>query len=107
MRSGVLRKRVTLQAESRTDDGAGGYALSWTDVATVWAEIAPLGGREAFAAHRLEARVTHRVRLRYREGITADMRLVMGSRVFNIRAVLNEGERNRWLDLLAEEGVAA
>lgn len=107
MRIGDLRKRVTIQSETPTSDNAGGYALAWTDVATVWAEIEPLGGNEVFAAQHLEGHVTHRVTMRYRGGVTTDMRLTCGSRAFNIRAVLNTDERNRWIELLVEEGAAA
>lgn len=38
--------------------------------------------------------------------MTTAMRLKFGARVFNIRAVINRGERNRLLELLCEEGVA-
>ena len=50
--------------------------------------------------------MSHRIRMRYRPDITPANRLRLGTRVFNIRAILNEGERNRWLTILAEEGVA-
>lgn len=104
MRIGELRKLVTIQGESSTPDDAGGYVLSWTNLATAWAEITALNGREVYTAQHLEGRVTHRVTMRYRAGVTTDMRLTCGSRVFNIRAVMNSDERNRWLELLVEEG---
>ncbi|MDD3371564.1 MAG: phage head closure protein [Alphaproteobacteria bacterium] len=109
MKTGKLRKRIAVQAEQRTDDGAGGYALAWTTLATVWANVEPLRGNENYTHGRLEGRVTHRITLRWRDDlpVTTDMRLLMDSRVFNVRAVLNEGERNRWTVILAEEGVAA
>ena len=50
--------------------------------------------------------MTHRVKIRYRAGVTAKMRLTFGARVFNIRGVINAGERDRTLELLCEEGVA-
>ena len=106
MRIGELRKRVTIQAETPTTDNAGGYALGWTDVATVWADIRPLTGNEAFTAEHLEGLVTHRVTMRYVTGITTDMRVTYNSRAFNIRAVLNTDERNQWTELLVEEGAA-
>jgi SPP1 family predicted phage head-tail adaptor len=106
MNSGSLRKRVTLQAETPSTDSAGGYALVWTDVMTVWAEIIPASGQKIFTDGHLEGHVTHRVTMRYQSGITTDMRLTCNGRVFNIRSVLNSGESNRWLELLVVEGVA-
>lgn len=103
---GRLRQRVTIQQESRVDDGAGGYALSWQDVAVVWAAVEPTGGREIVFAGRVEARVTHRVILRYRADVTAAMRVVYDGRAFAVRAVVNLGERDRFTQLLVEEGGA-
>lgn len=104
-----LRHRVALEAEAPAPDGGGGQGDPWaaaTTVATLRACITPLRGRERLQAQQLEAGVTHRILLRYRPGVTARQRLRYGARVFNIRAVINVEERNRWLEILAEEGVA-
>ncbi len=42
----------------------------------------------------------------YRAGVAPKQRLLFGARTLNIRAVVNPDERNRWLELLCEEGVA-
>jgi SPP1 family predicted phage head-tail adaptor len=108
MRIGELRKQIVVQQEQQTPDGAGGYALAWTTLATVWADIAPVSGKEVFASGHLEGRVTHKVTLRWRAdiNITSDMRIVYSSRAFNILAVLNGDERNRFAEILVEEGGA-
>ena len=105
MRIGDLRKRVTIEAEAQTADGAGGYALAWTTIATVWGEIQPITGKKLFFAQHLEGRVTHHVTLRWDPdvAITTDMRVSYNSRLFNIHAVNNTGETNRWAELLVEE----
>jgi SPP1 family predicted phage head-tail adaptor len=101
-----LRHRVVIQSELASADGAGGYSLSWNFIATVWASVTPLSGREILAGQRLESRITHRIRMRYRSDITvtSSTRLSWNGRTFNIRAVINPGQRNRWLELLVEEG---
>lgn len=104
---GSLRARIVIQQEARTPDGAGGYALAWSDVVSLWARIEPVSGRETLQGARLESRVTHRITIRYRSGVDAGMRALYGSRIFNIRAVINPGEDNRHLRLLAEEGGAS
>lgn len=109
MSIGALRHRVTIEAENASPDGAGGLTDPWANpiqVATVWAEITPLTGDERLQAMRLEDRVSHRIRIRYRADVTAQHRLRLGTRIFNIRSVINESERDRWLTVLAEEGVA-
>lgn len=108
MRIGELRKQITIQAETPTGDGAGGYALAWMNIASAWADITPLSGNEVFTAQHLEGHATHRVTMRYRSdiAITTDMRIIYNSRVFNIRSVLNIDERNQWTEMLVEEGGA-
>jgi len=106
MKIGAMRKQVVVQAEQPTADGAGGYALAWAAVATVWAEIKPVSGREILMAGQQQGRVTHKIIMRWRKdfALTTDMRLLCGARVFNIRSIINEGERDRQATLLVEEG---
>lgn len=108
MKIGALGKRIALQAEERTPDGAGGYALAWTTLAALWANIQPLSGREVFSAGHLESRVTHKITFRWQSGLTptASMRVLYKTRTFNIRAVLNADEADRWTVLFVEEGSA-
>lgn len=105
---GGMRRRLELQQEVRTPDGGGGYTVNWSTVATVWAEVEPISGRERFEAMRLQGEVTHRIVVRHRRDLTPDhtWRLRLGSRSFNVRAVINQGERDRFLELLCQEGVA-
>ena len=106
LKAGRLRHRVTLQSAADTADGGGGFTTVWSDVATVWASIEPLKGRERLFAQQLESPVSHRVTLRHRSGVTTAMRVKFGSRILNIRSVINAEERDRALELLCEEGVA-
>jgi SPP1 family predicted phage head-tail adaptor len=104
-RIGKLRHRVTIQEETRVDDGMGGFAKTWADVATVWARVSPLSGREVLQAQQLSQRVTHKVEMRERT-IDEGNRLLYGTRGLNIRVVRNVGERDRHTEIMAEEGAA-
>lgn len=99
-----LRQRLTLQTEVQTPDSAGGYVRTWEDIADLWAEIIPVSGRERLFGGQLQSEISHRIVLRYRDGITAGQRLVFENRAFNIRYVSNTMEANETLELLAEEG---
>lgn len=101
-----LRHKMSLQEEIRTADGAGGFVRSWKTLTEIWAEIRTLSGRESFFADKLESAVSHKILVRYREGVAAGQRLVHESRVFNIRYVANLHSDNEVLELLVEEGVA-
>lgn len=100
-----LRHRVTLQQPALTPDTLGGYVKTWEDVAELWAAIEPYEarGRERQNAGKKESRVQHRVTLRYRSGVTPDMRLLHGARALSILSVVNAGEAGERLVLLAEE----
>lgn len=101
MRSGTLNKRVTIQSPTTpTSDGAGGTIATepWTDLATVWASVSPLTGRETLQAQAVEAETTHRVTIRYRDCVTARSRILLGERVFKITAPPRDtDERHREL----------
>lgn len=104
MRAGTLRHRVTIQQLSAdTKDADGRPAGSWQDVATVWAAVEPLRGREFWEAAAQQSEVTIRVRIRYRAGITAAMRVKFGDRLLEIVHSINVDERNRELHLMCRE----
>lgn len=106
MRAGRLNKRVTIQKLVEAADGYGDVTeTATTNVATVWASVEPLTGREFIEAKAYSADVTHRVRMRYLSGITSKHQLRLGTRRLNIEAVINVGERNRELELMCKEAV--
>ncbi len=100
-----MRHRLTLETPVETQGPDGSMTISWVPFATVWGSVEPLLGREWFDAQREQADVSHRVRMRFLAGVTHTMRVVWGSRVFEIESVLNAGERNRELVLMCRESV--
>jgi len=105
IRAGELRHRVTIQQKSVTRNTLGEEVVTWQDVATVWADVQPLSGKEYFDAQQVNAEVTVRIRIRYRTGVKPEMRVVFGSRVFDIQAVINVDGRNQELQLMCKEAV--
>lgn len=109
MDSGKLRHKVSLQSlveGSPNLKPSGEPDAVWTDVLTnVSASIEPLRGRELFAAQEHHSEVTTRIRIRYRDGVTAAQRVKFGTRVLNILAVLNREERDIELELMCSEGL--
>jgi len=105
-RLGALRHRVTIEAPTRTADEGGGAVIAWQAVASVWAEIQPKSGREVFESDQLGGRVTHDVRLRFRDDVTAKMRILNAGRLFDIRYVARVGMHGQWLICACEEMTA-
>lgn len=102
-----LRHRIDLQIKSTTvDSNYGGETDSWSNLATsVAAEILPLSGREFVAAQAIQSGVTSKVTIRYRNGLTAAMRIVHGSDIYDIKAVLPDPTLSRHITFLCEVGV--
>lgn len=110
LRAGQLNRRITLQRQSTVQDSFGGPVRTWLNVATVWADIQPLTGRELESAQRMASEISHQITVRYQVSLT-DTRVVSGyralykARSFNIHAALNEDESNVLITLLASEGL--
>lgn len=103
MRAGRLRKRVILQRPVETQGDTGGVTTTWVDVATVWAGVEPLRGREYESARARNAETTHRLVLRHRDDILQTWRIAFGGRIFRIDELLNIDERNREVQIRATE----
>jgi SPP1 family predicted phage head-tail adaptor len=99
----ALRHRLALERPERVSDEAGGFAQTWVEEAELWADLRPVRGREDVEAGRLAGAVTHEIALRWRAGVLPEMRFRRQSRVFHIQAVIDSGERLRWLKCLCEE----
>lgn len=73
-----LNKRITILRPPSPDetDEAGQPIDDWHPVATVWAAIIPLRGRELESARQIHAEVTTRIEMRYRKGIDPTMKAI-------------------------------
>ncbi len=103
MRAGKLRHWITIQTRTDTMDSYGEPIPAWTIFDQVWASIEPITGREYFASKETRSQSTHRIRIRYRSGITTKMRISWDSRLFDIESILNTEERDRELVLMCVE----
>lgn len=76
----------------------------WTTIGRPWAKITPIAGREFYAAEQAQSEVTHKIDIRYRPGVTADMRLKLGKRIFTIVGKpIDWEERHESLLIMARE----
>jgi SPP1 family predicted phage head-tail adaptor len=101
--AGRLRERVTIEAFAGVADGLGGQTDAWQRVATVWADVLPLAGREAMVAGAMTGIEPYRVELRRRAGLTPQHRLSWRGRQLNIRSVFDQAPDRTVV--LAEAGV--
>ena len=90
MRIGELKDRVKLQRKVASRNTFGEEVVSWVDVATLWAAVKPLSGREIMSQGRAEALVTYRVMLRRRPDLTPEMRVLWGGRTLAIQSATHD-----------------
>ncbi len=107
-----LTRSLVLEARERTPDGAGGFAESWVKVGTLWASVTARVAREDFLGAVTRPRVRYRIVVRGAPVGAArrprpDQRLRDGARIFDILTVTEADPAGRYLDILAEEGLAA
>ena len=103
MNIGSLKKRIEIQAQQKTPDGMGGFTTAWVTLYTVDAAIWDATGNERNQANATTLIITHRIRIRYKQGLKASYRLKYGLRYFNIVSIVNPNEANKILDILAKE----
>ena len=94
MKSGTLNRRVTIQAPAAGQDANGDPVTGFTDVATVWASVDDISGREFLSATAGQNKVNTKIGIRYRPGILPSMRVVYGLDNYNIEAVLGQDKRS-------------
>lgn len=104
--AGQLRTRMVLEDPVETPDGQGGFALTWTERATVWAALEPAGGRAELYADRAATLSTHRIWLRYRDDVRPGQRLRRDARPYRIDQAEDADGTHRYLIVRATEEFA-
>lgn len=102
VQAGKFKHRVTLQAPGTTQDELGQPIPGWTDVATLWADIRMKSGLESIKAGAPVSVAQASIRVRYRAGITAGMRVVHNLVAYEIRAVMPDVGGREYVDLACE-----
>lgn len=99
-----MDKQVTIQTvASRTPDGGGGYTEIPGELATVWASVEPLEGREQLIAMQTGIQRPHRFTMRYRSDLSPTAGLTYAGRRFDVKSVVDTEERHVELVILADE----
>ncbi len=104
-RTGSLDTRGTFQEYVESgDDGMGGSEGSWGNDQDIWISLRPVSAKEKLELEKLQSNVTHMVKMRYNDfDLDNEHRLKVGSRVFNLKYVYNEDEKDAYLQMTAVE----
>ena len=104
MLSNTARNIVEVQRNTPTRDAHGAEIAVWSTIATRYASIKSLHGRERQSARQLVAEADTRIRMRLDMAIS-DLspkdRIVFGARTFDVMSAFSVN--NREMDILAKE----
>lgn len=100
-----LRHVVNIQSRANQQDSTGQQVKVWNTIATVFAAVESLSGKEIEAAQATNYEVTHKVTIRYEPAIDVKMRVMLGNRVFAIQSITDFEERHHMLTLYCKEGL--
>ena len=97
LRAGLLDRRVVLERRIDVTDASGQAVSHFVAVATVWARVEPLGGREGFGQQQWVATGDVRFTIRWRDDVTPLHRVVHDDREYDVVSVAEDGRREALL----------
>lgn len=107
MRTGLMRRVVTLQSTTSVSDGGGGTTETPVPLAeNISARVEPLSGDEQLRAMQTGMVAPHRFTMRYRSDVQGALTLLYDGRTFDIKSVVDPEEKHRELIILADEVTA-
>ena len=101
--AGRLKQRLVLEQRIKTPDLSGGVAITWNEVASVWALLEPIGAAMRHLAQQSAKTITHRITIRHRTDLESGWRFRKGTRIFSIITIRDPDETGRYLVCRTEE----
>jgi SPP1 family predicted phage head-tail adaptor len=101
-----LRHQVQIQQLIEVSDTFGGAGTQqWQTVpgGLVWGAVEPASVREYITAQQMAAEATTTIRIRYHPGITPKMRVLYGTRTYDIQGIIDVDERHIEMRLICIE----
>lgn len=101
-----LNKRIEFLALTNSPDGGGGISKQWaslTPPVVVYAAVKPRSSRERFLAGQTASAEVILFVIRYRTGITQNMRIRYNNRIFDIVGMIDVNEDHAFFEIDAEE----
>jgi len=101
-----LDQRIQFQVKAETRSTSGAVVTAWTNYgAECWAAVDAVRANERFTAEQEIAGNEYTIWIRWRGDINANMRVMWGTRVLDIKGIPDNQRRGRFLSIFAEEGV--
>ncbi len=102
-RAGDLNRHVTLRRRSDSPSDEGGLASQFSEEKKRWARIEPVGTAIYHNSVQTDAKITHRITLRYLGVLPIDFEVVHGATVYRVRRATDMNGRHKFTVLEVEE----
>lgn len=107
MRSGKLRKRVSVYAPTFSQNGFGEIEVVYSAIFTAWADVSQLGSREFFAAKQVQAEDSIKVTIRKpSQDITHEHTALIDGVSYNITGLINSFHGDEFITMLCRKNYA-
>ena len=93
LQAGKLDRQIVIQSLTTGQSVYGGTTESYSTLATVFAKVTPLRGREFFDSKAINSEVDTRFVIRYRNDVTTKHRISYDSKIYDIHSVQEMGRR--------------
>lgn len=101
MQAGKLNTRIAIEKRGEgKDEWNQPVPGVWLPVASVWANVRHLSGTETLKADAVTSTVRASIRIRWRTGLDAGMRVLIGAAAYDVQAVLPDLVRREHVDLV-------
>lgn len=100
---GTLRDRVQLQTKQMAHETAGGHSVVFNPLATVWARVTSLKGRETREASGRTATISHSAVIRFRTDLNPGDRIIYRGKGLEIISAEDLNGRRAYLSCACTE----
>lgn len=102
MQAGALRHRIVLTpVTAGARDALGAPVRTLGTPVELWAKVEPIDASERLEQAQFQVRPSHRITIRWREGVTHRDELSFRGQAFDIVGVQDPDERRESLELMA------
>ncbi|MEG2469298.1 MAG: phage head closure protein [Comamonas sp.] len=101
MKAGDLKHHITIERATIITDSRGNRRESWEPIATCWASMADVSGRDFYAAQAYQAQDTVTFGIRWRDDIDKECRINHGGAIYLIEQINHLGYKHDFIHLKA------
>lgn len=102
IQAGRLKERILIETPKESRNTLGESYMSWQTLATVYASVNGMNSREILQAMQANVIATHKIHIRFREGINHQARITWRGRTMEVASVVERYGRTL-LELLVRE----